>query len=166
MCYNQNEPIYGEGGISEMLKKIASYVLIFVMCLSICVGYAALADNMLITGTADVKPDLPDVYITNVTPGTSAGVSVSNTYGTTLFASLNASGTATFTIDVVNVSDKVYVFERVIDSAETGIEGAYAGTDVKYAVSNISPLDEVSPNGGTRSFNVTITVPRGVTSDN
>ena len=149
-----------------MLKRIACYVLVFVMCMSVCIGYAALADNMTITGTVDVTPNLPDVYISNVTPSSSAGVSVSSTYATTLFTSLNANGTATFTIEVVNISDKIYVFERVIDSAETGIEGAYTGTDVTYAVSNISPLDEVSPSGGTRTFNVTITVPRGVTSDN
>lgn len=130
------------------------------------IGYATLIDYFSITGTANVKPPLYDVYITNITPSSSAGVVVNNFNGTTMFASVGGSGTATFTVDVINVSDKVYVFERVIDGAETGIEGVYAGSDIKYTLSGISMLDEIAPNNGTLSFDVTITVPRGVTAEN
>lgn len=83
-----------------------------------------------------------------------------------MFASISGSGTATFTIDVINISDKIYIFERVIDGAATGVEGVYNGSDIKYTLSGISMLDEIAPNGGTLSFDITITVPRGVTTDN
>ncbi len=146
-------------------KSVVLIVMIFI-CLSLSIGYAAITDSLSVTGSADVTPALPDIYITNVTPGQSAGVTVNHTEGTILFTSVDGSGTATFTIDVINISDKIYIFERVIESAETGFEGAYTGTDIKYELSNLSPLDEVSPGGGTRSFQVTITVPRGVTTPN
>ena len=91
---------------------------------------------------------------------------VNDTDGTVMFASVNGSGTATFKIDVINVSDKIYIFDRVIDGAELKLEGVYSGTDITWTLSGISQFDEIAPNGGTLSFNVTITVPRGVTADN
>ena len=148
-------------------KKVLIYILVVLMCLFISVGYAALLDNLHITGNVNASaPDLPDVYITDYTPESSAGVTVNATNGTVFFVSVSGSGTATFTIDVINISDKVYVFERVIEGFELDIDGVYKGTDITYKLSGISPLDEIQPNKGTLSFDVTITVPRGVTTDN
>ncbi len=149
-----------------MAKKVTALVLMTIMVMSMCIGYAALTENMGVSGIADVAPSMPDVYITKVTPSVSSGVTVTNTYGTVFFAEVDAGGTATFTVEVVNISNKTYVFERIIEGSETGFEGAYTGSDIKCTVSNIKMLDEVAPNGGTRTFNVTITVPRGVTTDN
>ena len=49
-------------------NKILALAVVAAMCLFIGIGYAALSDNMSVTGSADVVPELPDVYITNVTP--------------------------------------------------------------------------------------------------
>jgi len=148
-------------------KKTLLHVLIVIMCLFVGIGYAALSNNMLVTGSADVSPpELPDVYITDITPTGSAGVRVNAINGTTFFASVSGSGTASFTIDVINISDKIYVFERVIEGFEVNIDGVYAGTDITYHLDGISPLDEISPNNGTLSFDLSITVPKGVTTEN
>ena len=135
------------------------------MSLFLCVGYATLSDNFSITGTATVTRTLPDVYITNVTPTAAEGVTVNSTNGTVMFASVNGGGTATFTIDVINISNSIYVFDRVIDGAETNFEGVYSGTDITYELSGIAKRDEIAENGGTLSFDVTITVPEGVTAE-
>ena len=149
------------------LKKILIYVALIVMCLFVCVGYATITDTLFINGSVNAAPpELPDVYITNVTPNSSAGVSVNGVNGTVLFASVNGSGTATFTIDFINISDKFYVYERVIDGVETGIDGIYNGSDITYTVSGMNFLDEIAPNGGTLSCNITITVPKNVTAEN
>ncbi len=135
------------------------------MCLFTCLGYAVLSDNLTVNGRAEASPSLPDIYITSVTPSESAGVEVTGTSGTVLFAKVSGGGTATFTVNVKNISDKIYVYERTVDGAEAGIDGAYSGTEITYRVSNIASLDEVAPNGGTRSFQIEITVPAGVTAD-
>ena len=147
------------------MKTLVCIVLSFGFLL-VTIGYAALADNMSVTGTADVAPSVHDVYITKITPTASTGITVRETIATTMFAGVSGNGTFTFTVDVINVSDKVYVFERVITGAETGLAGVYNGSDIQYTLSGISMLDEIAPNGGTLSFNVTVTVPRGVTTDN
>ena len=54
-------------------NKILALAVVAAMCLFIGIGYAALSDNMSVTGSADVVPELPDVYITNVTPDSSGG---------------------------------------------------------------------------------------------
>ena len=157
---------FWEEDAMRIIKKCSVYVLMLVVCIFLCVGYASLTNDMIIHGSVELSPPMPDVYITGVTPGSSAGVSVKSTSETVLFASVSGSGTATFTVDVINISDKVYIYERVIDGAETQINGAYSGTDIKYEVSGVSALDEIAPNGGTLTFKVTITVPRGVTTNN
>ena len=148
-------------------KKALISIFTLITCLFICIGYAVPSDSLRITGSAEVVgPELPDVYITDVTPDSSAGVTVKATTGTVFFASVSGSGTASFTIDVINISDKIYVFERVITGSDTNLDGVYTGTDITYSLSGISQLDEISPNNGTLSFNISITVPKGVTTDN
>lgn len=152
---------------TKSIKKLSISVLVVVMYLFVCVGYAAISDSLSLTGNVNASaPELPDVYITSVTPNTDAGVTVKGTDGTVFFAGVNGSGTATFTINVINISDKIYIFERVIDGFETGIDGVYSGTDITYKLSGISSLDEIQPNNGTLSFNISITVPKGVSAEN
>ena len=72
--------------VMKAVKSIALFVALVSMCFFICVGYAAISDKLSISGNAQLEaPDLPDVYITKVSPETSAGVTVSNTNGTVLF---------------------------------------------------------------------------------
>lgn len=150
----------------KILKNVAVLVLVAVMCLIVCVGYAAYSTNLSITGVTQVSElALHDVYITNITPNNSAGVTVKSKSGTVMFAEVSGSGTATFRIDVKNISEYAYVFDRVIDGAEAGFEGAYMGSDITYTLNGISRLDEIAPSGGTLSFDITINVPSGVTAE-
>ena len=69
-----------------MRKKIVFCVWISAMFLFICFGYAALSDQLTIRGSANVTlPDLPDVYIKEITPNTNEGVTINATSGTTFF---------------------------------------------------------------------------------
>ena len=149
----------------KAIKNVAICAGLFVMCLFIAIGYAAVTDILSISGSANVTPPMPDVYITNVTPNSSAGVTVKTTNGTVMIASVNGGGTATFTIDVINISNTPYVFDRVIDDVETDFEGVYSGTEITYQLSGISRLDEIATNGGTLSFDISITVPEGVSAE-
>ena len=148
-----------------MLQKILFNISLIAMCISCFVGYAALTDSLSISGNIEVAPQY-DVYITNVTPDSSAGVTVTNTLETVFFAAVDGAGTATFTIDIVNISKKTYYFERVIDPAETDIEGVYTGTEITYELNGISMGDEIESRGGTLSFDLTINVPQGITAEN
>lgn len=153
--------------MTMLIKRISIYVSAAIMCLFLCVGYAAISDHLFISGDVNVSsPELPDVYITSVTPDSSAGITVNGTNGTVFFASVSGSGTASFTINVINISEKIYTFDRVIDGSEIDIDGVYAGTDITYQLSGLSQFDEIQPNNGTLSFNISITVPRGVTAEN
>ena len=146
------------------LKSLLCISLSFI-CLFTCIGYAAISDGLIINGVAKTTPALPDIYITGVTPSSSAGVEVIGTSGTVMTAKISGGGTASFTVNVKNISDKIYVYERTFDGSEAGIDGVYSGTDIVYQVYGIAPMDEVSPNGGSRSFTVTVTVPDGVSTD-
>ncbi len=154
-------------GAMKVFRKIAFCGFILASCIFICIGYAVVTGNLSISGSAlATPPSMPDVYITDVTPGSSAGCAVSNINGTTLFVSVSGEGNATFTVDFVNISDTIYIFDRVIDGSEANLDGIYSGTDITYEVSGITRLDEISSKGGTLSCNVTIKVPKNVTAEN
>ena len=76
----------------RIIKKCSVYVLMLVVCIFLCVGYASLTSDMIVHGSVELSPPMPDVYITGVTPGSSAGVSVKSTSETVLFASVSGSG--------------------------------------------------------------------------
>ena len=140
------------------------------MCLFTCIGYAVVSGNLSVFGNATLEPSLPDVYITSITPTTSAGVTVTSTTGTVMYASISGSGTATFEITVKNISDKFYVYERVVDGKEAGFEGVYDESDITYEIDNLTMFHELTPasdesNEDEHTFTVEITVPRGVTTD-
>lgn len=53
----------------KKVGTVAFCALTVLMCLFICIGYAAISDILSITGSVDVDPPkLPDVYIANITP--------------------------------------------------------------------------------------------------
>lgn len=93
-------------------------------------------------------------------------MSINNYFSTTISAKAVASGTSNFTITVVNQSDKIYVFERIIDGTEVDLEGIYNGQDIGYSIQGMSPLDELPANGGKITFNLTVTNPKGIKTDN
>ncbi len=149
------------------MKNSRVALLLCVVLLSgvfLCVGYATLTDQLTINGSASAKPPQPDVYITSVAPTTSAGVTVVGTTGTLLSAKVTGGGTATFTVIVTNVSDTTYVFERVIDGAETGVEGVYSGSEITHRVNGIASLSEILPHDEL-SFTLTVDVPAGITAE-
>ena len=135
------------------------------MCFLSCVGYASVSENMTVGGA--VSPETPqyDVYISDVTPSAGAGVEIESTVGTLLTAKISGGGSVTFTITVKNVSSQIYLYERTLDGKEVDIEGVYSGDEIVYWVEYISPMDVLSPNGGTRTFCVTLDVPEGVSTD-
>ena len=149
-----------------MLKTLAINCFMMLMSLVLCIGYATLSDKMMLSGDIGVDSrKIYDVYITEITPTTSAGITVNSTSGTVMFASVDGPGTAVFTIDVINISATTYVFDRVIDGAEASFEGAYSGTEITYELSGIKRLDEIASYGGTLTFDITINVPEGITAE-
>ena len=148
------------------LKVLLGITLSF-MCVFASLGYAGISSQLIVIGSASTQPAPPayDVYITDVIPWGNSNVEVTGTYGTVMTAKITGGCSATFTVNVKNISGQIYVYERTIDGAEAGIEGVYSGTDITYEVSYIAPMDELTPNG-TRTFAVTINIPEGISTDN
>ena len=146
--------------------KCLMCISLSLMCMLTCVGYAAVSGNLSISGTvsATAAPPSYDVYISSVTPNAGAGIKIKNTAGTLLTATVSGAGSATFTVEVTNVSSQAYVYERTIDGAEVGIDGVYSGMEITYQISNIAPMDELAP-GSKRVFYVTVNVPEGISTD-
>ena len=120
------------------MKHTHLLLLCLAAMLFLSIGYAALTDNLTITGSVEISGSSYDIYIESVTPDSNGGITVRNIAGTVLFAeTIDVSGTATFTVKIVNDenSDKTYVFERVIDGKEIGIDGVYQGDDITYTYS-------------------------------
>ena len=65
MIYLNHERKSKEGEAMTVTKRIGTAIILLIMCLFLCVGYAAVADTLLISGSVEVAPQLPDVYITN-----------------------------------------------------------------------------------------------------
>ena len=122
-----------------MKKHVGFWMLcvIFLSTLFLGFGYASFSAVLPIFGTEDLSP--PDhPYISSITPEYSGGVSVTGKSGTLMMTQVLSQGTATFRVTVVNPTRDTYVYERVIDGAETGVEGVYTGTAITYMVEGIS----------------------------
>ena len=151
-----------------MVKRFHAALLVVTMMLMtvfLCFGYAALTDMLGISGSASISGPQYDVYISDISPNTSAGVTVKNYFATTMSASVSVSGTSTFTVTVVNDSDKVYIYERLIEGKETDIEGIYKGTDIVCSITGLSFLQELGP-GERVSFTLTLRNAKGISVDN
>ena len=129
------------------------------------VGYAQVSDSLSFFGTAEIPKPWYDLYISNITPDTSGGVDVTGYYSTYMSAEVGSNKVATFTITVVNQSNKIYCYERIIEGEELGIDGVYTGSSIKPSVSNISFLDEVAP-GESITFTLTVTNDNNDKTDN
>ena len=149
--------------MTKTMKIVVCTVLSFMFCI-MSIGYAALSDNLSLEGSAAVSGPEYDVYISNYSPGASGGTEVLGHFGTVIYFDVTGSATANYTVTVVNGSDKSYIYDRVIEGRELDIEGIYKGTDITVSVTGVTELQELSP-GSSLTFNVTITNPRGVTTD-
>ena len=147
-------------------KKTLICIVLFFGFLVTSLGYAAVTDNLSIWGSVNVEGEFYDVYISQISPESLGGVTITNYFGTTMSAKITSAGQPTFQITVVNQSDKTYVYERVIDGAEANVEGIYNGTDITHTVSGITPMqDELKP-GQSITFTLTLSNTKGVTTDN
>ena len=109
------------------------------------VGYAQVSDSLSFFGTAEVPKPWYDLYISNITPDTSGGVDVTGYYSTYMSAEVGSNKEATFTVTVVNQSNKIYCYERIIEGEELGLEGVYTGDSIRPSVKGITFLQEVGP---------------------
>ncbi len=146
------------------MRKVVSILLVF-MTLFLGTGYAAVSDGLLFKGDATIAAPSYDVYISHVTPSVSGGAELTGYFSTVMSLKISTSKTATFTVTVINQSDKTYIYERVIDGKELGIDGAYTGSDITNSVSGVSYLTELAA-GGSVTFDVTVANPKGITTDN
>lgn len=120
------------------------------------VGYAQVSDSLSFFGTAEIPKPWYDLYISNITPDTSGGVDVTGYYSTYMSAEVGSNKEATFTVTVVNQSNKIYCYERIIEGEELGLEGVYTGDSIRPSVKGITFLQEVGP-GESVTFTLTMT---------
>lgn len=135
------------------------------MISTIAIGYAKITDNLFIDGTASASAPDYDIYISSISPSQSGTVNIKGYMGTVLWASTTGGGSASFTVTVVNKSEKTYVYERILNGSEAGIEGVYSGEGVSFTVDGISYLQEVAPSKSI-SFSLNVTVDSGIVADN
>ena len=129
------------------------------------VGYAQVSDSLSFFGTAEIPKPWYDLYISNITPDTSGGVDVTGYYSTYMSAEVGSNKEATFTVTVVNQSNKIYCYERIIEGEELGLEGVYTGDSIRPSVKGITFLQEVGP-GESVTFTLTMTNTDGDKTDN
>ena len=146
------------------MKKILAWMLMVFSFVFVSIGYAQVTDELTLMGSADVTGSSFDVYISSMTPLETSSMRIKEYIGTTFSASVNSSGSSVITVKVRNQSEKIYVFERVIDGAEMDIEGVYNGDDITYTLDGLVFLQELAP-GEEITFTTTITVPKNVTTD-
>ena len=149
--------------MKKWMKILICTVLSF-MFLFFSIGYAELSELLLVNGTADVSATQYDIYITDITPQSSGNVTINDYYYTIVDASVSGQTTATFDVTVRNVSDKIYVFERIVEGSESGFPGIYGGEGVSYSLNGLKYLQEVAPSTEL-TFSVTINVEKGVQTD-
>ena len=145
-------------------KKASICIMLFIMFCFISIGYAAVTDTIGISGSASIKPAQYDIYITKITPESLGSITINNYYYTIVSSSVDGASQPTFTITVKNQSDKIYVFERIVEGSETGFEGIYGGEGVTYTLDGLTFLQEVGP-GQELTFRVTIKADSTVHTD-
>ena len=146
----------GEYKYMKICVKYLLCILLSLTCLFTCLGYALLSGNLMVSGSAQAEAVYPDVYISDVARKSGTSVMLVGFSDTLLSTEIASVGATTFRVTVKNISDKIYVYERVLNDEITG---------VTYEVSGLNALDEISPNGGELSFDVTITVQRVPSDD-
>ena len=150
------------------MRKVYQWIIGGVIALAtafLSMGYAAVSDTLFVQGEAVLSAPAYDVYISNITPTSSGGTDVTGYFSTIMSATVTGQTSSTFTVTVVNQSIRDYLFDRVIEGEELEIDGAYTGEDITYQLSGIKKGDEILPNGGTLTFDITIHAPAGVSTD-
>lgn len=141
--------------MGNVRRTLITVLLIFATIFT-SIGYAEVSDGLSFFGTAEIPKPWYDLYISDITPDTSGGVDVTGYYSTYMSAEVGNSQAATFTVTVVNQSDKIYCYERIIEGEELGLDGVYTGDSIRPSVSGITFLQEVEP-GGSVTFTLTMT---------
>ncbi len=150
--------------MGNVRRALVAILLVFATVFT-TIGYAEVSDTLSFFGQADIPKPWYDLYISNITPDSSGGVDVTGYYSTYMSAEVGTPQTATFTVTVVNQSDKIYCYERIIEGEELGIDGVYTGDSIKPSVSGITFLQEVEP-GGSVTFTLTMTNADNEKTDN
>lgn len=157
----------------KTLKKISACIGIFFMFCFICIGYAALSDTLLITGSAET--DIPsglfiiDVY-TDGNPRVDKNVVFAPEYTTMLDSTINRSSSANsvkYHVTVLNNTKLTYSYRQIY--YQTNLKD-YNGNDsisesngwrnigVVCSLDDASPEDRKVEPGDTLEFTVTYTI--------
>ena len=150
--------------MGKIHHSLVAFILL-IMTMFIGIGYAALSDTIIVSGNASVTGPDYDVYISNITPDSSGGTEITGYFSTVMSANVTSSKTAVFTVTVYNKSDKTYIFERVIEGSELGVDGVYTGGDIAYSLSGVTFLQELAPRSS-HTITLTITNPKAITTEN
>ncbi len=161
--------------------KVCVCIVLSFMMIFMSVGYAALTDNMRVSGTA--KIDIPyGLFIVNVGYGSSSNLDKNIAqhleYTTTLDATLNrgswGSGSATYQITVLNNTKLTYSYRGLYyQSSLSGYNGnGYINTSngnryigVVCSLANASAQNKKVAPGETLTFTVTYTVGQSLSAN-
>lgn len=138
------------------------------MFLFISVGYAQLADTLVINGTASIEPEPEGVVITSVTlvsGGTATDVKHGYMWNTNVTSTI--SGTAnqslTYKVTVKNYSEYKYAYAGI--KCETGSEilGEYAGNSYYGVTNGLSVVTKNNMNDSGNTFGLGTAIEAGKT---
>jgi hypothetical protein len=109
-----------------------------------------------------------DIYIESVEHVSGISVADKPGYASTVLTAqtTTTSGSTAFEITIKNASDKTYVFERVIDGAETGVPGVYDGNEIPYTYTVLTPMVTPLAPGESVTFTLTINNSKGIQTSN
>lgn len=132
------------------------------------VGYAAFAQQLTITGNANITSNW-DVHIKSITPGEPVGTAKNvsaevtpgdNTKATFSTQLVSPGDSLTYTVVVENTG----TIPAMVDTDGITFEEGPNNQAIKYSHSGISDGTKVAANGGTAQFTVTVSYLSSVTS--
>ena len=160
-----------------VMKKWMKAVLclsLSLMCIFSCIGYAALSDDLSVTGAA--KIEIPEgLFITNIEE-TSSNNADSKTvtffpYSTTVQTLLSrsgwSSGYVTYEITVLNNTAREYAYRGLYYMSSYGSNSYVSTTNANNKLGVVTSFpngNRVAANGGTLTFRVTYTIGRSISS--
>ncbi len=116
------------------MKSVAILILIAVLLTFSGIGYAQIADHLLITGEATLEPP-KIIYISNATVS-SGNAAIDYYSGTILSSEVNlptSNSTSTITVTITNNSETTKVFNKV-----QYVDEAYSNANITFQLSGIS----------------------------
>lgn len=116
------------------MKSVAILILIAILLTFSGIGYAQIADHLLVTGEATLEPP-KIIYISNATVS-SGDAAIDYYYGTILSSEVTlptSDSTSTITVTITNNSETTKVFNKV-----QYIDEAYSNANITFQLSGIS----------------------------